>query len=611
MVAYTVNSFTTSDWNWSASSITLETATRFVYSDTSGTTTVFSGSGFTYDANGLPTGGTISALERYSSYPNGVVLASITGFAAGINDSLTSFLSSANAYAYVFSQSDTITNDSSFGITEVGFAGNDVYNGGSGDDAFFGGAGVDTFYGGAGSDQVEGGAGADVLNGGSHTGNLLDYLSYDTSAAGVNVNLATGAASGGDAQGDTITNFQGVFASAFNDFLTGDATGNGLYGGAGDDVIDGGAGSDYLSGGIGTDTLSYTASTGGVTVNLTNNTATGGDATGDIIIGFENVIGSSGDDVIIGSAAANVLAGGAGSDTISYAFTTSAVNINLNSQTVSGVDAVGDSISGFENAAGGSANDVLLGSTAGNILTGNAGNDFFYAYGGNDTVYGGAGVDVTVAGIGNDIVYGGDETDYIYGDAGTNTLYGDGGVDVIYAQGNSDLLYGGDGGDYLYSFPGAITPIAYGGNGNDIYTDLSGGSSDTFYGDAGQDYFYGLAGDDKFYGGAGVDVFLGGDGNDAFYGGADVDYAWGGAGSDQYYVYSTNGVVVINDFDTSATGDQIFLLNTGLRTYAQVLANSTYYAGLNTTIVTVDSDTAVWLVGINVVNLSSLDFYIV
>ena len=86
-----------------------------------------------------------------------------------------------------------------------------------------------------------------------------------------------------------------------------------------DDVIEGGAGADTLLGGEGMDTLSYTQSDAGVTVNLSAEpttfdyiVASGGHAEGDLIKGFEHIIGSDHDDHLTGSSGHNILDGGAG-----------------------------------------------------------------------------------------------------------------------------------------------------------------------------------------------------------------------------------------------------------------------------------------------------------
>ena len=139
---------------------------------------------------------------------------------------------------------------------------------------------------------------------------------------------------------------------------------NGL-GGNDTDII-GGLGADTLDGGThgagGADTVSYQNSSVGVTVNLTlvgTPQASTGDAGGDKLSNFENVIGSNfadtitgdanadisdwprrndtlnggdGDDILIGGAGADTLIGGnhAGSgDTASYAGSSEGVVVDL------------------------------------------------------------------------------------------------------------------------------------------------------------------------------------------------------------------------------------------------------------------------------------------
>ncbi|MFP1631278.1 calcium-binding protein [Zhengella sp. ZM62] len=156
-------------------------------------------------------------------------------------------------------------------------------------------------------------------------GGGINTVSYADSRNGVTVDLSTGTGTGGEAQGDTYANIQNVTGSAFGDTLTGDANTNQLSGLDGDDTIDGGggndtviggAGADTLSGGAGFDTLSYATSTAAVQVFLGGNTAAGGDAEGDTISGFENLVGSNFNDRLIGSAQVNLLDGGAGDDVL-------------------------------------------------------------------------------------------------------------------------------------------------------------------------------------------------------------------------------------------------------------------------------------------------------
>jgi Ca2+-binding RTX toxin-like protein len=83
----------------------------------------------------------------------------------------------------------------------------------------------------------------------------------------VTVDLASGSARGGDADGpaqivgrgtvirhDILAGFENVVGSAHDDQLIGDGQDNALTGGAGDDVLRGGGGADRLDGGEGLDT---------------------------------------------------------------------------------------------------------------------------------------------------------------------------------------------------------------------------------------------------------------------------------------------------------------------------------------------------------------------
>ena len=145
-----------------------------------------------------------------------------------------------------------------------------------GHDVLIGVAGVNTITGGDGSDWIDGGSGRDVLDGGAG----IDWLSYLNSSAGVHVDLTTGVTSGGDAEGDTIRNFENVAGSRLDDVIFGDAGANTIEGNQGNDEIHGGAGNDILRGGDGDDVL----------------------------------FGDAGNDLLIGGAGTNTLTGGAGAD---------------------------------------------------------------------------------------------------------------------------------------------------------------------------------------------------------------------------------------------------------------------------------------------------------
>ena len=71
------------------------------------------------------------------------------------------------------------------------------------------------------------------------------------------MNLSTRAASGGHAQGDTISGFENVTGSAHNDRITGQSANTELIGGGGNDHLSGGTGDDLFvfGSGQGNDTI--------------------------------------------------------------------------------------------------------------------------------------------------------------------------------------------------------------------------------------------------------------------------------------------------------------------------------------------------------------------
>jgi Ca2+-binding RTX toxin-like protein len=188
-------------------------------------------------------------------------------------------------------------NDSLGGLIDnVRLVGNDILDGGAGNDTLIGGAGNNTLIG----------------------GNGIDTADYSTATVAVTVDLSmTGAQNTRGVAADTLSEIENLTGSSYNDTLTGDANANVISGGAGNDTIAGGAGADTLDGGTGIDTVDYSASSAGVTVNLTNTGAqSGGDAAGDVLANFENVTGSAYADVLTGDAHANMISGGAGDDAL-------------------------------------------------------------------------------------------------------------------------------------------------------------------------------------------------------------------------------------------------------------------------------------------------------
>lgn len=113
------------------------------------------------------------------------------------------------------------------------------------------GAGGTAIRFGNGNNTLFVGAASDIngLTDGEGGTNTLNYASFG--AAGVAVNLLTGAATGTGG----VDNFQNVVGSAGSDTLTGDAGANTLNGNGGHDRLLGGAGANTVTGGAGSDSF--------------------------------------------------------------------------------------------------------------------------------------------------------------------------------------------------------------------------------------------------------------------------------------------------------------------------------------------------------------------
>jgi Ca2+-binding RTX toxin-like protein len=138
---------------------------------------------------------------------------------------------------------DKLTGDAGANVL-AGYEGNDTLAGGGGADHLVGGVGNDLLRGDAGADHLAGGLGSDTVT----------YWGTDTA---VTVNLRTGTASGGDAQGDSLDSVENVNGSKGGDSLTGNSSANLLAGYEGNDTLQGEDGTDILAGGTGADRFVY------------------------------------------------------------------------------------------------------------------------------------------------------------------------------------------------------------------------------------------------------------------------------------------------------------------------------------------------------------------
>ena len=455
-----------------------------------------------------------------------------------------------------------------FHITVGGGASGLTVTGTTGDDPnLVGGSGADTISGLAGNDTLAGLGGADRLDGGDGT----DTATYAASAGPVNVSLATGSGSGGDAEGDSLVAIENLTGSAFADQLTGNAGANVLDGGAGADTMIGGDGNDiyyvdnsgdvitelFNSGTGGTDevrsTVSYTLADN--VENLTLLGAANINATGN---SKGNVLtGNDGDNVLDGGLGDDTMAGGLGNDTYVVNVTTDLITENANA----GIDTVislkswtlGANLENLTltgttaalSATGNELANVLTANDAGSKLTGNDG---------NDTLIGGAGVDTLSGGTGNDVLDGRGGADSMAGGDGNDTYYVDNVGDVVTEFANSGL----GGVDTVFS------SITYALTTNVENLTLTGTANINGTGTNAANVLIGNSGDNVLDGGAGNDNLQGGDGNDRLIGGSGSDTIDGGIGQDtavyaglrsSYTISTVNGTIQIKDNDSVTDGN--------------------------------------------------------
>jgi Ca2+-binding RTX toxin-like protein len=390
----------------------------------------------------------------------------------------------------------------------------------------FGGGGMDTLL---GVENVVGSIYNDTLQGNNFVNRIdggagNDTVSYSSAAGGVKVDLSTGSTTGNGAGGsDVLVSIENIIGSNLNDAITGTN---------GDNVMDGAGGAD---------TVVYTKAASAVTIDLLDGYATGGGGN-DGLISIENAIGSNFGDKLIGGAGNNILNGGAGIDMASYEFAASAVAVDMVNGTVSG-GAGRDTLISIEGIKGSDFNDLIRSNVMPNFIDGGAGVDTVdysaatasvvanlsmgksFGASGNDTLIGIENVNMTNF---NDEVVGDAASNRIFGRAGNDVLDGDLGDDFVYGEDGDDELYGWVGNDTLLG--GAGLDKIYGEDGNDV---VSGGdANDSISGGLGDDRLYGDNGDDTILGGDGIDKLYGGEGGDILSGGLGGDAIDGGAGRD-------------------------------------------------------------------------------
>lgn len=264
------------------------------------------------------------------------------------------------------------------------------------------------------------------------------------------------------------------------------------------------------------------------------------------IVGFGQITGTPGDDVIVGSAGpdqidgrggrdvicgggdgdtidggagADVIRGGPGPDTADYGTRTTSVRVTLDPRSGADDGSPGerDDIRGVESVVGGSRDDVLIGSPGANTLTGGGGDDTIDGRDGDDLEYGGDGDDVFVTGAAAD---------------GADLLEGQAGADIAdYSARTAALQL-----DMTTSDVGDDGAPGEGDNLRPTTEGVRGGAGgDTIAGTMLDNLIWGGPGDDDIVGRRGDDMVDGGVGDDSLdtldhVGGNDT--ASGGPGTD-------------------------------------------------------------------------------
>ena len=237
----------------------------------------------------------------------------------------------------------------------------------------------------------------------------------------------------------------------------------------------------------------------GISVDLSTNRGTGGEAMGDTLMNIELVWGSEHADTFIAGSGPDTIEGDGGSDTVSYEASDLGVTINLGEATQhrtvavtgDGTDAspyvfapdadpgavarpttgvprldangevfdeenvededdnpnangaAGDRLGSIENLTGSNHDDDLTGNANPNVFKGLDGDDELDGVAGNDTLEGGAGDDTLEGGAGADTLMGGAGDDNLNGGTEDDKLVG--------GAGNDDLSGGGGANTFVFS----------------------------------------------------------------------------------------------------------------------------------------------------------------
>ncbi|MDY0328392.1 MAG: hypothetical protein RBR07_09105, partial [Arcobacteraceae bacterium] len=475
---------------------------------------------------------------------------------------------------------DTIIGDSN-NNTLSGSAGADTIKGVSGSNSLYGGADNDMIYSGTGNDYIDGGTGTNTVNyseaiaavtvdlglatiqnigggmgndtlvdiqnvigsnfddifksnlsvnnhfdgfGNGVAGNTVDYSEItvddvDEDFVRIDLSADTGTIfiDGSQSAIDGYTLIHNITGTDGNDTIIGDELSNTLRGGAGNDTLGGGAGNDYLDGGTGNNTVTYAYSSSSIEVDFKIGLGYVSAGDQDTLVNIQNAIGGSSGDTFkmaIGDIENRVDGNSSNGNLVSYEYYTAGVTVDLGTSSAQTV------------VTGSGDIDTLI-----NIqnIKGGEGNDTFSTNftisnqfdgnSGNNTM------DYSNANSTQKIVVTLDGANFRDVSIGTGTVvdrvkniqnvYGGDGNDTLIGDGNSNILDGGSGDDLIRGIAG-LNDLRGGAGADTIY---GGTGDDVIDGGTGSDTIYANAGDNLIYGGDDSDTIMSGSGNDTIYGG--------------------------------------------------------------------------------------------
>jgi len=402
--------------------------------------------------------------------------------------------------------------------------------GGSGADTLFGNGLNNTLAGGAGDDRLIGAGGSDLLLGGANNDRYdffpttvleadhvtenanegIDTLNFAFLTTSVVVNLATTSIQPVHTNRtltlNSATVLENIVGGSGADTLSGNSLDNNLTAGVGDDQLIGVGGNDLMLGGSDNDTYVFVPTTV---------------AEADTV--SENL--------------------NQGSDTLSFAFLTTSIVVNLGSTSAQTVHAnrtlkLNSSVV-FENIIGGSGADTLFGNTLNNTLTGNAGDDKLLGSSGSDILLGGTNNDIymfvpsnaaeadTVTENANEGI---DTLNFAY--LTTSVVVNLGSISVQTVNLNRTLKL-----NSLSTFENAV----------------GGTSSDTLLGNAVANRLTGGLGNNILVGMEGGDILEAGNGRDILIGGLGLDILKGDAGDDILIAGRTTNDTSLSNLNTLRT----------------------------------------------------------